>query len=88
MLFAKGRDRTGIVVASLMLLDADPNSVSEAYAVYQSSVSDDPAPQKETLLALVELVQQRYGSFVRMLTPPSVSPLAIRKFVQIFRGDR
>ena len=83
---AKGRDRTGIVVASiLMLLGADPDSVSEDYQVYPSTGHDDPPPQKGNILELFKLIEIRYGSILEMLSELSGRTLDIQKLGYVFR---
>jgi protein-tyrosine phosphatase len=85
---AKGRDRTGIVVASiLMLLGADLDSVSDDYRIYQSRGPSDPMPQKDTIIELFKLIQIRHGSILNMLSEHSDGSFDIQKVIRVFRGD-
>lgn len=66
---AAGRDRTGIVVFTLLsLVDVESTEISLDYAKSDAAVSDGYSASPETVLELRKLIDSKYGSLVDLVT--------------------
>lgn len=66
---AAGRDRTGIVVFTLLsLVDVEPTEISLDYAKSEAAVSDGYWASPETVLELRKLIDSKYGSMVDLVS--------------------
>lgn len=69
-----GRDRTGIVVACLLdLLDVVDDAIAMDYARSDAFAPETGRAHAATILKLLALVRDRYGSSERMLAPLGVT---------------
>lgn len=65
---AVGRDRTGIVIATLLdLLDVPDEVIAEDYALSGEVIHDGEFAHEETMLLFLELVRKGHGSFHGLL---------------------
>ena len=77
---AAGRDRTGIVVASVLeLLGASDEAIADDYARSDDAANDFGRAHAQTMIHFLRLVRERYGSTRELLAPLGVSDDVLAK---------